>query len=203
MSNKDHWDQVYKNKHHREVSWYQQRPVTSLELINSLSLDDNDEIIDVGGGASTLVDHLISSGHKKVTVLDVSSEALNQARHRLGNHASLVTWINTDITAFKPDNKYTLWHDRAVFHFLTSRDDRESYISALIAATHPGAHVIIAAFSPDGPEKCSGLDIVQYDAEKLTSEFPAMITHVKSTYEAHLTPNGASQHFGYHLFTRQ
>lgn len=163
---KSHWENVYTENTPAEVSWYQIEPAVSLELIVSTGISHAGKIIDVGGGASVLVDKLLDQGFQDLTVLDVSSKALDYAKERLGNRAGAVKWIEADITEFESSEKHDLWHDRAVFHFLTDEDDRKKYVQNMNKALNPGGHVIIAAFSIDGPLKCSGLDVERYRPEK-------------------------------------
>jgi ubiquinone/menaquinone biosynthesis C-methylase UbiE len=194
---KDHWEQVYQNKSPLAVSWFQQKPVLSLELIQHTGIVKSSALIDIGGGASTLVDHLLEEGYRNISVLDISSNALSHAQQRLGPRANSVQWIVADITAFKASLKYQVWHDRAVFHFLTDAVDRSAYVAVLKQSLLPGGHVIIAAFAIGGPLKCSGLDIVQYDANKLCTELGTDFELVEETGELHTTPDGRQQKFGY------
>ena len=200
---KDHWEAVYQKKSPVEVSWYQKVPVLSLQLTIRLLKKKSDRIVDVGGGASTLADHLLDKGFDDITVLDLSSEALAHAQKRLGQKSAQISWVAADITEWEPSGTFELWHDRAVYHFLTEKTDREKYKDVLKRATHPGSWVIIAAFSIGGPEKCSGLDIVQYDREKLQSELGDSFTFVEEQFESHITPTGKEQAFGYFVFERQ
>jgi len=202
MNRKDHWENIYKDKSPLEVSWYQKAPTISLELIKKLSLNNSDFIIDIGGGASKLVDCLIEDGFINITVLDLSSNALAHTQQRLGEKSSLVEWKVEDVTKFVAGHKYDLWHDRAVFHFLTDKNDREKYRQVLEASINIGGHIIIAAFSVGGPTKCSGLDIVQYDREKLKSELGDNFTFIEEKFEKHVTPAGKEQAFGYYIFTK-
>ena len=167
MSRKDHWERLYRDKHEREVSWHQDRPLMSLRLIEQAGVGPEEPIIDVGGGASHLVDHLLERGHRDVTVLDLAGAALAQARTRLGEHAAPVHWIEADATAWQPERTYRLWHDRAVFHFLTEPGDRAAYVERLRAAVPAGGHAVIATFAPGGPHQCSGLPVVRYSPESL------------------------------------
>jgi len=202
MNRKDHWESIYKNESPQQVSWYQERPTTSLALIRKCSRKGVDAIIDVGGGASTLSDYLLKDGFTNVTVLDLSSNALAHARQRLGNKSASVKWVVNDVTAFVPPQQYDLWHDRAVFHFLNDKNDREKYKSVLSASINVGGYLVIAAFAIGGPTKCSGLDIVQYDAEKLQHELGESFLFLEHRQETHITPAGKEQTFGYYVFTR-
>jgi len=197
---KDHWEKVYQNKSPLEVSWYQKRPTLSLELIAHTGVDKGSPIIDIGGGASTLVDALLEEGYTNISVLDISSNALSHAKERLGARACAINWIVTDITSFKSTVKYSLWHDRAVFHFLTDNADRQAYVAALKGSLAPDGHVIIAAFGIGGPLKCSNLDIVQYDASRLCAELGTEFELVEEAAEHHGTPDGRQQKFGYFRF---
>ena len=199
---KSHWESVYINKTPAEVSWYQLEPVVSIELITSTGISRAGRIIDVGGGASVLVDKLLDKGFQDLTVLDVSSKALDYAKKRLGNRAGVVKWVEADITEFESSEKYDLWHDRAVFHFLTDAEDRKKYVQNMNKALNSGGHVIIAAFSIDGQLKCSGLDIERYSPEKMNNEFGNSFEFVKSVDEGHITPGGKEQKFTYCYFRK-
>ena len=159
-------------------------------------------MIDVGGGASRLVDALLDAGFKNLTVLDIAEPALATAMARLESRAGEITWVVHDVTTWKPPATFELWHDRAVFHFLTEADDRRAYVEVLRAALAPGGHVILAAFGPDGPQKCSGLPVVRYDAAAIAKELGAEFSLEEERAEAHETPGGATQHFRYFRFIR-
>lgn len=199
---KAHWEAIYRDKSPLEVSWYQQEPALSLELIRRSGVGLDAPIIDVGGGASVLVDRLQAAGYTKLSVLDLSAQALTCARRRLGSAAEHIDWIEADITDFQPPRQYALWHDRAVFHFLTDAADRARYVEVLQRALSPGGHLIIAAFAIGGPEKCSGLDIVQYDADKLLAALGPGFELVETRAEAHITPAGGEQQFNYFRFIK-
>lgn len=199
---KAHWEHVCSGKKLTEVSWYQQHPQYSLELIKATGLDVSAHIIDTGGGASTLVDHLLDEGYQDLTVLDIAHGAIEQARTRLGARADKVTWLEQDITTFSPERAYDLWHDRAVFHFLTDQLERSSYVRILSRALKPGAHAIIASFGLDGPEKCSGLDVVRYSPEAISAVLGDNFELVETSTELHITPNAAVQDFVYCRFKR-
>lgn len=186
-----------------EVSWYQKKPALSLRFIHNTQVALDAPIIDVGGGASTLVDCLCDEGYTGVTVLDVSSKALAFARERLGDNANRIEWVENDIIYFKPKHRFSLWHDRAVFHFLTEKADRSNYVSVLKRVLNPGGHLIIAAFAINGPTKCSGLDIVQYDADKLLAELGDGFGLVEVENEVHITPAAGKQKFTYFRFIRK
>ena len=197
-----HWDAVYEKKQPSEVSWYEPRPEKSLELIRSAGVRLTDPIIDVGAGASLLVDELLAAGYRDLTVLDVSAAALDRLRHRLGTAAASVTLVHEDVNAFRPTRRYALWHDRAVFHFLVEREDRERYVEALRQAVGSSGHVLLATFGPAGPERCSGLPTTRYDAASLAAELGAEFQLVGSSLVVHRTPAGAQQQFLYCSFNR-
>jgi ubiquinone/menaquinone biosynthesis C-methylase UbiE len=198
MDAKAHWEHMYATKAPTQVSWYQQHPDNSLRLIQHTDIQPTDPIIDVGGGASTLVDNLLEAGFQSLTVLDISATALQVARQRLGACASAVTWIEADITQTTlPRHGYALWHDRAVFHFLTHLADRQRYIDTLRYALRPGGNVIVATFAPDGPQQCSGLDVQRYGPESLHRQFGHDFELVDCISESHHTPWGTEQKFLY------
>lgn len=196
---KSHWEHIYQNRPSEEVSWFQPKPTLSLELITQCHLAPDESIIDVGGGASKLVDHLVEAGYRSITVLDIARAALDLARARLGDVANRVDWLEADATNFHLAHQVHLWHDRAVFHFLTQAEERHRYIAGVKRTLLPGGHLIIAAFAPEGPKKCSGLDIVQYDARKLMTELGHAFEMLESRQEVHTTPSGAEQAFNYFL----
>ena len=198
---KEHWENVYLNKSPLEVSWYQHEPTLSLSLIARAAAALDSPIIDVGGGASTLVDELCDRGYHNISVLDVSASALTHAKNRLAHKAAAVHWYEEDVTRFKPPQRFALWHDRAVFHFLTAKTDRSRYVEVLEQALEPGGHFIIMAFAVGGPLHCSGLDIVQYDVDKLKAELGAGFELVETGHEIHKTPLGGQQKFAYFHFT--
>lgn len=198
MTTKAHWENVYQTKAVDEVSWYRPHLEISLRLIEDAAPERDRAIIDVGGGEATLVDDLVSRGYTDVTVLDISQAAIEVAKDRLGFAAAPVHWITGDITSVELEAaRYDLWHDRAVFHFLTSADDRAAYVRQVALAVRPGGHVIVATFGLDGPEKCSGLDVVRYDAENLHGEFGPKFRLLDSVTELHETPWGTPQQFMY------
>lgn len=198
MNEKNHWENVYTNKKSDEVSWFQPHAATSLDLIKKLECNKDAKIIDVGGGASMLVDDLLAAGYKKIKVLDISSSALAVAKKRLEELAHSVEWIVEDVTTLSiPKHSIDVWHDRAVFHFLNDREKREAYVKTALNAVKPGGHVIISTFSLDGPEKCSGLPVQRYDAESLHSQFGEPFVLLGHEYENHKTPFGTEQHFIY------
>jgi 2-polyprenyl-3-methyl-5-hydroxy-6-metoxy-1,4-benzoquinol methylase len=198
MENKTHWEQIYHTKETTQVSWYQLHPRLSLQYIRNTGTGKAAHIIDVGGGASTLVDHLLDDGFQRVTVLDISAAALEIAQQRLGPRSRLVTWLEADITKTTfAHHKYDVWHDRAVFHFLTEPQDRQRYVNAVREALKPGGHVIVATFARDGPERCSGLEVVRYDPQNLQREFGTNFELLDSTREEHQTPFRTEQKFIY------
>lgn len=198
MNIKDHWEHVYQTKSASSVSWFQEHAERSLELIKSIGAKSDSRIIDVGGGASTLVDDLVREGYRSVAVLDLSASALAVAQGRLGRLASTVQWIEGDIrNVALPTQSFDVWHDRAVFHFLTDLADRKAYIDQVMRAVKPGGHVIIATFGLDGPAQCSGLPTVRYSPEGLHDEFGAAFELIEHVSEAHHTPMGSVQHFIY------
>lgn len=197
-----HWENVYATRRTHEVSWYQIRPDTSLRLIAALGIRPDDALIDIGGGASSLVDHLLDGGYGKLTVLDISFAALNAAKERLGARAATVRWLTGDITQMRPPGPFRLWHDRAVFHFLTAADERRAYLAALSAALPPGGHAIMATFAEDGPERCSNLPVRRYSPELLAAELGPAFTLVESLRETHVTPAQGQQKFIYCCFRR-
>lgn len=198
-----HWDGVYSSKRPDEVSWFQARPDVSLELIAGLYLSPSATILDVGGGASTLVDHLLAEGCTSLTVLDLAKSALSHARARLGNQGSRVRWIAADVTDWVPDVEVDVWHDRAVLHFLTTTAAHNAYARTLKSALRPDGWAIIAGFAPGGPAQCSGLDIVQHDAASLATLLGNEFVLKGARDETHATPWGTAQAFRYHLFRRR
>lgn len=200
MDARQHWNHVYQTKSPDAVSWYRPHLEKSLALIRRAAGDLSAAIVDVGGGESTLVDDLLAAGYRDVTVLDISPTAIEVAKKRLGNNADRVTWLAADITeADLPEHRYDVWHDRAVFHFLTEPRQRAAYVRQVARAVKPGGHVIVAAFGPEGPQQCSGLDVVRYDADALHDEFGNHFRLVDSTTELHETPFGTTQQFVYCL----
>jgi len=201
---KDHWENIYKNKSSQKVSWYSPHLKMSFELILSLGLPKNVAIIDVGGGASTLPDDLLAEGLKNITVLDISSEALEVSKSRLKDKVRFVHWIESDVSkAALPASKYDLWHDRALFHFLTKPEDRQKYVNNISRALKPGGYALIATFGPNGPLKCSGLEIVRYSVEDLKKELGEAFELEKHFIEIHKTPFDTTQEFLYCLFRKQ
>lgn len=198
----DHWDAVWAQRAPDELSWHQEHAERSLALI-AASLDRPDAaVIDVGGGASPLTGALLRSGFGDLTVLDVSETALAQGRRRLGSQANEVTWLVADVTGFQPERSYQLWHDRAVFHFLTSESDQQRYARTAAAAVAPDGWLIVATFALDGPEQCSGLPVCRHTPESLTEALAPAFAPVEFTSDQHTTPTGATQSFLYGRFRR-
>ena len=195
---KTHWEKVYTTKTPDQVSWYRPHLETSLGLIERAAGGYSASIIDVGGGESTLVDDLLARGFNNITVLDVSQTAVDVTKIRLGLAAEQIHWLVADITeAHLPPSTYDVWHDRAVFHFLTAAEQRAAYVQQVAHAVKPGGHVIIGTFGPEGPTKCSGLDVIRYDADSLHSEFGVRFRLEESSKELHRTPFGTTQQFLY------
>lgn len=198
MTTKAHWESVYQTKAVDEVSWFRPHLEVSLSLIEQATPDIGGAVIDVGGGEATLVDDLVARGYGDVTVLDISQAAIDVAKGRLGPSGASVHWITGDITAVELEAaRYDVWHDRAVFHFLTSAEDRAAYVRQVASAVRVGGHVIVATFGLNGPEKCSGLNVVRYDAENLHGEFGPKFRLLDSVTEVHETPWGTPQQFMY------
>lgn len=200
---KTHWEQVYATRQPHEVGWYQAYPDVSLRLIAATGVERQAPIIDVGGGASNLVDELLAEGYRDLTVLDISAAAIAAVKSRLGGKAESVTWVEGDVTRFSPPRQYAIWHDRAVFHFLTEAVDRRRYLEAVTAALPPGGHLVMATFAPDGPSQCSGLDVVRYSPESLVSELGNGFELVESFAATHLTPSLGEQSFTFCRFRRK
>ncbi len=204
MKTQDHWEKVYREEDPTTgVSWYQARPAMSLQLILATGILPNQPVIDVGGGASLLVDRLLEAGFEHLSVLDISSAALEHAQKRLGPRAGAITWIHTDITLFKPARTYSLWHDRAVFHFLTSSSERSEYLRVLRSALPPGGQLILGTFAEDGPVRCSGLSVMRYDARAICAELGSEFTLLEQQRESHFTPWKTEQKFNWFRFQRQ
>jgi 2-polyprenyl-3-methyl-5-hydroxy-6-metoxy-1,4-benzoquinol methylase len=193
-----HWENIYRTKSPDSVSWYRPHLERSVSFIESAALLRSVAIIDVGGGESTLVDDLLARGYTNLTILDISHRALVETRKRLGQSAESVRWICADVTqAPLPARFYDVWHDRAVFHFLTSEEERKKYVQTVEHAVKPGGHVIVSTFGPEGPTKCSGLPVVRYDAKGLHGEFGSHFRLIESARELHETPSGTVQQFLY------
>jgi SAM-dependent methyltransferase len=198
MPAREHWESVYERRGPDELSWYRPHLDRSLRLIEQARLGRDAAIIDVGGGASTLVDDLLARGYVNISVLDISPKAIESAKARLGDRAAAVRWLVADITqvALAPQS-YDFWHDRAVFHFLRAEEDRQRYVAAVARSVRPGGHVVVATFGPEGPTRCSGLDVVRYGPDELHAEFGRGFEKVGSSTELHSTPWGTEQQFVY------
>ncbi len=198
MDVKTHWEKVYKTKAPDSVSWYLPHLETSLALIKRTGATSSSYIIDVGGGESTLADDLVSRGYQNVTVLDISETAVNVSKQRIGEAAVHVHWLVADVlnTELEP-HAYDVWHDRAVFHFLTTMEQRIAYVHNVARSVRRGGHVIVSTFGPEGPRKCSGLEVMRYDANSLHDQFGARFRLIESSQELHETPQGATQQFLY------
>jgi len=197
---KEHWDNIYATKDMQEVSWFQKVPTTSLELINQVAKNKQDPIIDIGGGDGFLVDNLLALGYTDITVLDISKNAIDRAKKRLGKLAEKVKWIVADITEFVPNKEYVIWHDRAVFHFLTEQQDKENY-RELVNSVVSG-YFILATFSDQGPDKCSGLEICNYAKQDMQAFFSASFRMIRSFKYNHPTPFGTYQNFIFSVFNK-
>jgi SAM-dependent methyltransferase len=197
-----HWQDVYTNKAENEVSWFQESPAPSIELIMQIGAAHTCPVIDIGGGASRLVDDLIDKGFDDITVLDLSEVALQVAKSRLGDRAAKVDWIAADVTTWEPLRTYGIWHDRATFHFLTDEHDRTAYVQRLKQAVKVGGHAIIATFALDGPERCSGLLVVRYDPESLARILGPAFELTDRRQHRHATPWGTEQSFQFSMFRR-
>jgi SAM-dependent methyltransferase len=204
VNRKEHWQKVYQTRAADAVSWYRPQLGVSLELLETAGLSAASRLIDVGGGASTLVDDLLCRGLTGVTILDVSEAALAVARQRLGERARDVTWLVTDLLqAEPPEGGFDLWHDRAVLHFLTDASDSARYAAVAARAVASGGHAVIGGFAPDGPEKCSGLPVARRSAEEIAVILAPAFRLVATRAERHITPAGTEQSFAYALLRRE
>lgn len=195
FNRKRHWEQIYQTKQPKEVSWFQPTPEISLNFLKQFSVPQTAKIIDVGGGDSYLVDHLLDLGYQDITVLDISEAALDRAKQRLGNRATKVKWIIADAATFKPAEKYDFWHDRATFHFLTEEEDIINYIYTAQQSIKPGGIIIIGTFSEQGPEKCSGIEIKQYSEATLIERLKMFFEKINCLTIDHKTPFDTTQNF--------
>ncbi|MEX6687980.1 class I SAM-dependent methyltransferase [Danxiaibacter flavus] len=201
LINKKHWENVYESKSPKEVSWTQKYPKTSMEFIQSLDLPKTAKIIDVGGGDSNLADCLLEEGYENITVLDISARALEKAKVRLGDKANKINWVVSDVTAYQPETGFDIWHDRAAFHFLTSKEQISKYVE--IATKTIAGYLILGTFSTEGPKKCSGLDISQYNEETLNATFQSAFEKMKCITEDHVTPFNTRQNFLFCCFKKR
>jgi len=199
-SRQAHWERVYTTKGENEVSWFQDNPAASLELIAAVGATPATAIIDIGGGASRLVDGLLAKRFRALTMLDLSGAALKAAKSRLGAQSENVNWIVADATLWEPTEVYDIWHDRAAFHFLTEENDRVAYIERMKKALRAGGHAIVATFAPDGPERCSGLRVMRYDAETLGQTLGQEFDLIETRRHSHTTPWGSTQSFQFSVF---
>jgi 2-polyprenyl-3-methyl-5-hydroxy-6-metoxy-1,4-benzoquinol methylase len=200
---KEHWEDVWTRKKSNQVSWYQEHPKTSIDLILSTNPSKDTRIIDVGGGDSNLVEKLLDLGFKDITVLDISAKALERAKERLGKSAGMVNWIECDVRKFDANDRYDVWHDRALLHFLTSEDDLKNYVELTKKHVKEGGHLILSAFSTNGPMMCSGLDTKQFSEESMRKLFSEGFELIKSFEEEHKTPFGVGQIFIYTVFRKK
>lgn len=198
---KEHWESIYKEKGPQEVSWTQEVPTPSLKFIERVGLPKDASIIDIGGGDSKLVDHLLERGYEDLSVLDLSEKALSKAKERLGGRAEEVDWIASDVLEFEPQRTYDLWHDRATFHFLTEKEQTDRYLKLVEKAA--SNYLLIATFSDRGPEKCSGLPVERYDEEKLERLFGEHFEKMETWRETHVTPGGKEQEFLFYTAVRK
>jgi SAM-dependent methyltransferase len=197
-----HWENIYQTKQTGEVSWYQPLPITSLDFVKQFSIPANAKIIDIGGGDSFFVDHLLELGYRNITVLDISETAINRAKERLGDKAGLVKWIIADAATFKPTEKYDFWHDRATFHFLTQEDEIENYINTVQQSLKPNGVLVIGTFSEDGPKKCSGIEIKQYSEASMLYCLKKFFEKIRCITVDHMTPFNTLQNFIFCSFRR-
>ncbi|MDH3270069.1 MAG: class I SAM-dependent methyltransferase [Gemmatimonadota bacterium] len=197
MSRHAHWESVYRTKRPDEVSWYQSEPGISLDLIRATGEGPSARVLDVGGGASVLVDRLLEAGFEHIGVMDIAPAALSASRDRLGPRSDAVEWVEADVLEYRANEPWDIWHDRAVFHFLVDPEDRARYRASLYEAVAPGGHVIVATFGPEGPTRCSGLDTLRCSADEIAAALGDGVTLVESRTEVHRTPSGADQQFVY------
>jgi 2-polyprenyl-3-methyl-5-hydroxy-6-metoxy-1,4-benzoquinol methylase len=202
MDRAGHWDRVYTDKLETALTWFQDEPSPSLALFDALHIQPTASVVDVGAGASRLVDALLDRGFDDVTVLDVAERALEVTRRRLGPRVEQVRWLTQDVLAWRPDRRFDVWHDRAVFHFFVDPSDRARYVDVVQSAVNVGGHVLVATFAPDGPKQCSGLPTARYDAESLSTVFGDGFHVVDTRPEEHQTPFGTLQAFTWTALTR-
>jgi len=192
---KNHWEQIYQTKKPDQVSWYQPTPVTSLSFFEQYNVPKEAKIIDIGGGDSFLVDHLLNRGYKDITVLDISESSLERAKSRLGDRSGLVKWIVEDAATFEPTERYDFWHDRAAFHFLTKEDEIQNYINTVQQSINPSGILVLGTFSEQGPKKCSGIEIKQYSETSMTDRLKGSFEKIKCITVEHKTPFDTIQQF--------
>ncbi|MFN8672747.1 MAG: class I SAM-dependent methyltransferase [Candidatus Sericytochromatia bacterium] len=202
FNRKEHWENIYQEKQLNEVSWYQEIPETSINIIRKLDLTKNDNIIDVGGGDSLLAENLLNLNYKNITVLDISEQVIFRAKKRLGKESEKIEWLVSDITEFKPQKLYGLWHDRATFHFLTSDIDIMKYVKIVYQTLKNSGILIIGSFSKQGPKKCSGIDIKQYSEDEMILIFKDYFKKIDSFKIDHITPTGQKQNFIFCIFEK-
>ena len=203
QNRKDHWERIYQKHSPTEVGWYQSYPERSLKLIYNTGADTDSSIIDVGGGTSTLAKHLLDKGYEKLAVLDISGNSIERAKSQLDEKSREINWIEADVTKYSFTEQYDIWHDRAVFHFLTKAEDRKGYITSLNQALKLNGHLIIATFSLDAPPKCSGLSVVRYSSETLQSELGDNFILEEAVVEDHVTPSWIKQNFIFCRFIKR
>jgi SAM-dependent methyltransferase len=196
----DHWEGVYTSKASTEVSWYQRSPSTSIRLITASIASTSDPVVDIGSGASLLADHLLADGLTDLTMLDVSAHALDEVRHRLGDDANGVTFVHADVLEWRPERRYMVWHDRAVFHFLTEAEKKRRYVETMRRALREDGTAVVGTFAEDGPTHCSGLPVSRYSAAELDDVFSASFTPIEHLREEHVTPDGVVQPFTWAVF---
>jgi len=192
---KKHWENIYQSKELKDVSWFQPKPETSLDFFKQYNVQADSKIIDIGGGDSFLVDHLLDLGYQDITILDISETSLNKAKQRLAERAAKVKWIVADAATFKPTEKYDFWHDRAAFHFLTDEQDISNYLQTAQQYINPSGVLLIGTFSENGPKKCSGIEIKQYSETSMTDRLKTDFEKIKCITVDHKTPNGTIQNF--------
>lgn len=202
MSQKEHWENVYRTKEDQEVGWYQPNPETSIRLVRTYSTSKDDSIIDVGGGNSHLIQHLLNEGHNDLSVMDISIHAINRNKRRFGSEADKINWIESNILKFSGDRSFQIWHDRAVFHFLTDNADMRSYCEIASQHIKRGGFLILGTFSETGPKMCSGLPITQYSEESFCSIFEEKFELIECFDDTHTTPSGNSQDFVWVVFKK-
>ena len=201
-STQAHWDHIYETKAGNELSWFQEHPAISFDLIRATGVKPGAAIIDIGGGESRSVDALLDKGFHALAVLDLSKSALAAAKARLGSRSAKVTWITADVTTWEPSESYDLWHDRAAFHFLTEAAGRQAYADRVLRAVRPGGHVVIGTFAPDGPERCSGLTVQRHDAASIGAVLGERFALVQSRRHDHVTPAGRTQRFQFSVWRK-